>query len=359
MTASTGQRWTAERAHAWYDALPWLVGCNFTPSTAVNQLEMWQADTFDPETIDRELGWAQALGMNTMRVFLHDLAWEADADGFADRIDRYLAIASARGIRTLFVLFDDCWHNNPAIGPQPAPRPGVHNSGWVQSPSDGVIDHPETWGRLEAYVQGLLRRFGSDERVLAWDLYNEPTNLFLVDQALPPEQRKAAMTAAAQRRAARMPAHLRLFDLTFEWAHGAQPEQPLTAGAWIRDKSLNERMIAVSDVVSFHFYGDLAGMEERVASLRRHGRPMICTECIARTIGGRIDEQFEALKRERVGVYTWGLVNGKTQTHIAWSPDPSHAGVWFHDLLHADGTPYDPDEAACIRRLTGNSEQLP
>src|SRR4029077_2592941 len=45
--------WTKERARAWADSTGWLVGSNFIPSTAINQLEMWQAATFDPRTIDR------------------------------------------------------------------------------------------------------------------------------------------------------------------------------------------------------------------------------------------------------------------------------------------------------------------
>jgi len=348
-------RWTPARAHAWYDALPWLAGCNFIPSTAVNQLEMWQAATFDPATIDSELGWAHALGLNAMRVFLHDLPWAADSAGFAARIDEYLAIAATHDVRTLFVLFDDCWHPGAALGPQPAPVPGRHNSRWLQSPGEAVIDHPETWDRLEAYVGGVIAAFGQDERVLGWDLYNEPTNCFLVDQALPPEERRTALAAAAKRRVERMPAHLRLFDLAFEWARAAQPEQPLTAGAWIRDRALNDRITAQSDVVTFHSYGDAAEVATRINSLRKHERPIICTECIARTMGGAnvIETQFALFKRERVGAMMWGLVNGKTQTHIAWTPEPSHGDIWFHDLLRPDGTPYDEREAEALRKLTG------
>jgi hypothetical protein len=352
------ERWTPERAHAWYDALPWLAGCNFIPSTAVNQLEMWQATTFDPVTIERELGWAQSLGLSAMRVFLHDLVWDEDAASFAARIDEYLAIADRCGIRTLFVLFDDCWHPGATLGPQPAPVPGRHNSRWLQSPGVAAIDAPETWGRLEAYVGGVVGRFGRDGRVLGWDLYNEPTNCFLIDQALPPAERRTALAAATQRRSERMPAHLRLFDRAFEWARAARPEQPLTAGVWIRDRALNERILARSDIVTFHSYGDADEVATRINSLRKHGRPIICTEFIARTMGGEnvVEAQFALLKRERVGAIMWGLVNGKTQTHIAWTPDPAHGGLWFHDLLHPDGTPYDPREAEALRRITGTAE---
>jgi hypothetical protein len=51
-------RWSEAAANAWYSKQPWLVGSNYIPSNAVNQLEMWQADTFDPARIDTKLGWA-------------------------------------------------------------------------------------------------------------------------------------------------------------------------------------------------------------------------------------------------------------------------------------------------------------
>src|SRR6516165_5212093 len=113
------QIWTTEKANAWYKQQPWLVGCNFIPSTAINELEMWQAETFDKETIDRELGWAQGIGMNSVRVFLHIVPWQTDAIGFKQRINEYLFIANKHKIRTMFVLFDDCWNDNPQAGAQP------------------------------------------------------------------------------------------------------------------------------------------------------------------------------------------------------------------------------------------------
>src|SRR5260370_1015492 len=96
-------RWPEQKANAWYAQQPWLVGSNYTPRSAINQLEMWQDATFDPEKIDQELTWAESLGMNTMRVFLHDLLWQQDAAGFQKRIDRFLTIASRHHIRPMFV----------------------------------------------------------------------------------------------------------------------------------------------------------------------------------------------------------------------------------------------------------------
>ncbi|MGB2192905.1 MAG: hypothetical protein ACPH3A_10060, partial [Luminiphilus sp.] len=181
----TKSRWTIERARLWAQEQPWLVGCNFISSTASNQFEMWQADTFDPETIGRELKWASEIGMNSVRVFLHDLIWQADAEGFKSRIEIFLQLADAVGIRTMFVLFDDCWFP-PIAGPQPEPTKGVHNSRWVQSPGHNVTADRDQWPRLEAYVKDIVGTFGRDQRVCIWDLYNEPGNAILPLAALPP-----------------------------------------------------------------------------------------------------------------------------------------------------------------------------
>src|ERR1035437_9948878 len=168
-----GQRWTEAQANAWYAQQPWPVGADFLPSNAINELEMWQADTYDPVTIDRELGWAEAIGMNTMRVFLHNLLWEQDPKGFQQRIDAFLAIAARHHIRPVFVLFHPCWEPFPRLGPQHPPIPGVHNSGWVQAPGAAVLNDPTQYPRLETYVTGIVGAFANDPRILAWDLWNE------------------------------------------------------------------------------------------------------------------------------------------------------------------------------------------
>ncbi len=332
------ERWTADQANAWYGPQPWLVGCNFIASTAINQLEMWQAETFDAATIDRELGWAAGLGFNSVRVFLHDLLWDADPDGFAARIDEFLGIATKHGISTLFVFFDDCWNDGAKLGPQPAPIPGRHNSGWLQSPGHGVVADGSALPRLEAYVKGVVGRFGADGRVLMWDMYNEVTN----GVGLRPDQ--------VEERARRIPAHLRLLDLSFEWARAASPSQPLTAGMYMPDRELNTRLASLSDVITFHSYEDEARLAELIGRLRKHGRPIVCTEYMARTRGCTFAAQLPVFKRERVGCYNWGLVNGKTQTHVAWT---GGSEPWFHDVFRNDGAPYDPEEIRVIRSMTG------
>lgn len=326
------ERWTTEEAQAWYAQQPWLVGCNFVPSTAVNQLEMWQAETFDPETIERELGWAASLGFNTVRVYLHDLIWTADADGFLERINRYLGIAEEHGIRTTFVFFDACWNNYAHLGTQPKPIPGVHNSGWVQSPSAKVLVDPSAWDRLEAYVKRVISAFGQDERVLMWDLYNEPGNEGYFDNCLP------------------------LLTAVITWAREQRPSQPLTVGVWDERKefkALNAFQLEHSDVITFHNYEDAASLKKQIEDLQILGRPVICTEYMARTQNSRFETHLPIFKEKGVGCYNWGLVSGKTQTIYPWNspqgePKPE---IWFHDLLHPDGTPFDQNEVVAIHKL--------
>jgi hypothetical protein len=346
-------RWSEAEAQAWYAEQPWIVGANFVPSTAVNQLEMWQAETYDEPTIDRELGWAADLGFNTMRVFLHDLVWKEDPEGFLQRIDRFLTVADRHGMRIMFVFFDGVWNPFPVAGPQPDPIPHVHNSQWVQSPGAEILADLERHDELEPYVTGVIGRFATDRRVLAWDLFNEPDNPNLVsypDVELPPEVKDPAAEA--------------LLKKAFGWARSVGPTQPLTAGLWHgqwADPSalspLNELMVTESDVVSFHSYDGPDLVSEQLADLGQYGRPLLCTEYLARSGGSTFQAILPIFKAQDVAAYNWGLVSGKTQTIYTWlswvTTSPEDADPWFHDIFYADGTPYDPEEVALIRELTG------
>ena len=348
---SDNRRWTPEAARNWYAGLPWLVGCNFTPSYAINQLEFWQAETFDLATIDRELGWAAELGMNVARVYLHDLLWHHDREGFVARIGSYLEAADRHGIRTMLVLFDSCWHPDPRLGPQPAPAPGVHNSGWVQSPGVAALSDPSQHGRLRAYVQDIVTTFGRDARVLAWDVWNEPDNGPQVDRCKPAVlAAKAALVAP-------------LLVEAFRWARDCAPEQPLTSGVWLGDWSDQDLLSPIqrlqtenSDVITFHSYGTANSFRERVRWLRSFNRPILCTEFMARTTGSTFEAILPVAKEQEVGAFCWGLVLGRTQTHLPWKPVKKRkkaSDLWFHDVLHPDGKPHLPHEAAFLRKITG------
>lgn len=352
--AAQGQRWTEQQARDWYAKQPWLVGANYNPASAINQLEMWQADSFDPKRIDLELGWAQAIGMNTMRVYLHDLLWEQDPEGFRARLDEFLRIAERRGIRTMFVLFDSVWDPDPQLGRQRAPKPGVHNSGWVQSPSRTALQDPKQYPRLEAYVKGVVGAFAKDERVLAWDIWNEPDNVNPGSYNEKEPKNKVELVLA-------------LLPKAFAWAREAGATQPLTAGVWKGDWSTPEKMtemdrlqIAQSDVITFHNYDSPTELEKRINWLKRYNRPMICTEYMARGNGSFFIGGLLVGRAHNVGMINWGLVQGKTQTHLPWDSwqrpytdrEPS---VWFHEVFRNDGTPYIPEEVEFIKRMTGRA----
>ena len=326
-------RWAVEKANAWYAQQGWPVGCNFQPSTAINQLEMWQAETFDPETIDRELGWAEDLGFNVMRVYLHHLAWQVDKEGFKKRMDRYLTIADKHGIKTMFVLFDDCWNPEYKAGKQPEPKTGVHNSGWVRDPGDLLFSNPVLMDTLEAYAKDILKTFSADNRILAWDLYNEPGNSGLGDKSMP------------------------LLRNVFNWGRQVNPSQPLTSGVWNPElKAYNRFQLAHSDIITYHNYSNETDHKAAIDTLKKYNRPLICTEYMARTRGSRFENILPLLKKENVGAINWGFVSGKTNTIYAWDtpmPDGSEPEVWFHDILRKDGTPFDPAEIELIKSLTG------
>jgi hypothetical protein len=343
-------RWTEETANDWYASQPWLVGSNYIPSTAINELEMWQASTFDPQRIDAELGWAQSLGLNTMRVFLHDLLWKQDPEGFKKRINIFLTIAQKHKIRPLFVLFDSCWDANPKLGKQHAPTPGVHNSGWVQSPGAAALKDPSEYPRLEAYVKGVAGAFANDKRILGWDVWNEPDNTNDGSYASSEPRNKVELV-------------LGLLPRVFEWAREARASQPLTSGVWKGDWSSLDKLgpmeriqLALSDVISFHSYDKPEVFEKRVLSLQQYHRPIVCTEYMARGNGSTFQGTLPLARKYHVAAINWGLVAGKTQTYLPWDSWKNpytnrEPKVWFHEIFRTDGQPYSQDEADFIRTI--------
>ncbi|HNQ87205.1 MAG TPA: 1,4-beta-xylanase [Verrucomicrobiota bacterium] len=354
VTAIAASRWTPEQAQAWSRKTGWLVGCNFSPSTAINQLELWQADTFDPATIDRELGWARQLGFNSIRVFLHHLAWKQDPPGFLKRMDQFLGIAARHNIGVMFVFFDSCWDPLPRPGPQRAPRPHVHNSGWIQDPGRELLTQPDRLDELKPYVLAVLNRFRADPRIHVWDLFNEPDN----------DNRNSYGANGAKTEVPNKPElTLPLLKKVFAWARQTTLSQPVTAGVWIgtwadpaRLSPFEQVMLENSDVISFHNYSKADDLRRCIENLRRYQRPILCTEYMARPAGSTFDPTLGLMKEQGVGAYNWGFVSGKTQTIYPWDSwqktYTAEPPVWFHDILRPDGTPYIPTEADYIKRIT-------
>ena len=346
---SVRTQWTEQEAATWYASQPRLVGFNYAPRTAVNQLEMWQSDTWDPETIDEELGWAADIGFNTARVFLHDLVWQQDQDQYLDRIDRFLDIADSHGIGVMLVFFDGVWHPVPVSGRQPEPIPGVHNSQWVQSPGADLLSDPSRHSELAPYVKAVVGAFREDPRVVVWDLFNEADNPNLLSY------RDLELDASVKSQRA-----LELLRLSKEWAFSMGPIQPVTAGVFQGEwadpaalSALNAFMLQELDVVSFHTYSGVGTAGVQVFELQAYGRPLLCTEYMARPLDSTFQDILPLFADEDVGAYNWGFVDGRIQTIYSWSswisPETDEPDPWFHDVLHSDGTPYDAAEIAVIR----------
>lgn len=330
------KRWSEAKANQWYSKQSWPVGVNYVVSSAINQIEMWGKDTFDPKTIDRELGWAEDLGFNTVRIFLHDLVWEADSSGFKKRLDEFLCICEKHHIKAVVTFFTNGGTGlEPKLGKQPDEIQGVHNSGWVQSPGTSVVNDPTKWGRLEKYIKDVLSSFKNDQRILLWCLYNEPENLKKGANSLP------------------------LLREVFRWARSVNPSQPLSSPIWILPGTERTSLNIVCfigencDVMTFHCYSDAKDMESFIKLLKPFNRPIICQEYM-----GRPKSTFEGilpiLKRENVGAISWGLTEGKCNFYLPWGHKPGdpEPKVWFHDILNADGTPYNIEEVNFIKEIT-------
>ena len=372
------ERWTEEKAWEWFDKQPWLVGTNFISSSAINQLEFWQEETFDPELIDKELGLSASIGMNTHRVFLHDLLWQQDSIGFMSRIDKFLEISHKNGIKILFVFFDDVWHPLPKLGKQPEPIPNVHNSGWVQSPGAKILYDSLSHYKLESYVKGVIGKFANDDRILGWDLYNEPGQKGIASHNISKERaielyKKIGIEINDSNyskynlnqidpKEIKQKHTLSLLKKTVKWAREVNPSQPLTIGIYEWDikwdninnlSELNRFILNSSDIISFHSYGSKNEVLMRVKQLKNYRRPLLCTEYIAREYENTFQNVLPIFGDNKIGAYNWGLVSGKTNTIYPWkSWDSTYTSPpmkWHHDIFYQNGEPFSTEETEFIK----------
>lgn len=335
------RQWSEEKARQWMDGQPWIVGCNYVPSYAINQYEFWQEETFNPEIIDRELALAEGIGFNAVRIYLHEGLWYADAKGFKQRINRFLEIADSHGIRAIVTFFTNGGNHQRQfkLGPQPQPVPGVHSPNWIPSPGRTVIDNPEEWPRLKKYVQDILRTYKNDKRILYWCLCNEPENL------------KNGCDVK------------RFMPEVYKWAWQVRPSQPLSSPVWQRPGihgtatklDLVSFVCTHSDIITFHCYSKPEEVKKMIEMLSRFDRPMVCQEYLARTYGNTFEAVMPLFKENKIGAINWGLVNNKCGFHYPWGhkdgdPEPE---VWFHDIFRGDYTPWKESEVEFIKSMTG------
>jgi len=230
----------------------------------------------------------------------------------------------------------------------------------VASPGRAAVMDRSQWPDFEAYIRDILAQFRDDPRILFWDLYNEPGN-GMIFTAGGYEEHDPALGEHSRD----------LMRATFDWAREVRPAQPLTVGAWRTapvgsdarpfEGDTDRLALELSDIVTYHGYCARVHAEQLIDHLAPLGRPMLTTEWMARAVDSKIADQLALYHARKVGCFNWGLVKGRTQTHLSW-PDvlaaqhgaPAGEDLWFHDIFRPDGTPYDPAETRLISDLTSS-----
>ena len=357
--SNTATRWSPERAWEWYNGRPWFRGCNYLPSDCCNRIAMWQALDFEThlKTIDRELALAASIGYNSIRVILEYPVFELEHDSFHGRFERFLATASKHGILVMVCFGNDCTvpkndqYRAPHLGPQEFDlgyHGGRKNSPHGSNPGTvgySILDDPDTADGFFAMVREIVSRYASDPRICVWDLFNEPGNSGRGEISVP---------------------HVRRI---FETARQCKPEQPLTTGLWRTPQTASpaEKLaLELSDIISYHCYGNYELNIQLIAALRQLKRPLLNTEWLHRPQSNTVGLLFPLFYLERIGCWNWGLVAGLSQTYEPWQSiwRRYEAGEtdldltkWQHDLFRPSLRPYDPKEIEVIRRYSSRSDE--
>ena len=357
-------KWSKERIWEWHNKQPWLRGCNFMGSDCANRIDQWQELGFEERivTADRELKLAAETGFNTVRLILEYIVWRDDHDGFMERFDRYLDTAYQYGIRAMIVFGNDCMVTKD--NPYCKQKLGVQHYDWgyhggrkwsqhstvSQEPGYSLLDEPDQAPLIYEWVREIMEKYKADDRVVVWDLYNEPGN--------------------ARRNPLTMP-HLKKF---FEIAREVNPMQPLTSGVWRLSgapdqviSELEQFCLEQSDIISYHSYGSYLQNIKIIKRLKQYERPIMCTEWLGRTFRNRVQEMFPLFFLEKIGCFNWGFVAGLYQTYEPWESvweryKNGTAGdldftVWFHDLYRPNLRPYDPHEIDLIKEICELADQ--
>lgn len=355
------RKWSAERAWKWYNSRPWIRGCNFMSSDCANRIDQWQEYGFEErfETACRELALAAETGFNSIRIVPEFYVWQQDRDGFMKRFERYIDAADKNGISSMIVLGNDCCPPKEEalsrlhLGEQKV-HWGYHGGrkvsqhGTFDGAGYSVLDEPENEAQFCEFVRELVMTYRDDERVLIWDVFNEPGNAKRNNMSLPIMQKMISI--------------IREID----------PIQPITIGIWTYPTVLKEvEQIGLenSDILSFHNYGDYDSNVREIALLKKYGRPIVNTEWLNRCGGNTVEALFPLFYLEKIGCYNWGLVAGKYQTYephnAVWdeykkNPESQRNfdfTKWFHDLYRPSLNPYNPHEIELIKKYCAFAEE--
>jgi len=332
------ERWSVEEINEWYIKQDWWVGFNYVPSNKVNQIDMWQAESWDPVIIDKELAMGEGLGFNVVRIFLHDLVYIQDPEGFKERFSDFLRIADSHGMRVIPNFFTNGGkEERRQLGKQPEEIPGTHNIHWARTPGQVIAHDPLKYGPLKTYIQDFISTFAEDERILCWYLYNEPWNNSIYQKKDVPNKVNP----------------YNLLVSVFEWARECGPTQPLTSCMYVdccpTDAFLGEN----ADIITFHCYKSPEILNDWIYKLEFFNRPVMCGEYMGRPVSV-FKEIMPILKENKIIAVSFGLTAGKPGFYNQWNSPPSDTmpEIWFHDILTAEGVPYDAEEVEFIKSMT-------
>ena len=370
--------WTKERAWKWYDAQPWIRGCNYMPASAANHLELWQSYGSEERfaEVEREMALAERAGFNTMRVILAKWGfsvWYHDHDGFMRNFERTLAVFARHGIRAIVVLGNDCsrpkelWEL-PKLGPQSwdlgyhGGRKKSETASYPDAVGYTMLDDPVLRPKFFEMCEELVGKYAQDDRILLWNVWNEPG-----------QSNRGEKTVVDMRE---------LFGRLWK----IDPKQPLAADLFWGDYGmgpghanewawqgtptghklgfLRAQKLAgeLSDIISYHCYDAYAFQVRLIRELKDfYGRPLVNTEWLARCRHCNVEELYPLYYLERIGAVNWGLVAGAYQTYEPWEgmwEEVERGGgkgydltKWFHDLYRPSHRPYDPREIDLIRKF--------
>ena len=311
-----------------HDTSTW-VGANYTPAYAVSAVHFWH--DFRPDVVEKELAAAKKYyGITTVRVYLHNIPYDAEKEKFLDRIEQFLVICDRHGIKPGFTFFDDChWHEGIFLEEPTEPIKGYHNGRWAACPQDRERKE-ENLPKFKAYIQDVIRPHRDDPRVLWWETFNEPI-----------------MGSEFSRK-------LRIEG--YAWAKELKPTQPVIC-CW--DDSPE------TDIVNAHNYGNSQQAWDKQADMNPE-KGAVFTEAGARWFAPRPSsgEPVEVIHwlegRKAAGKYVpgvylcWELMVGNSNCRWYWdtpndTPEPTFP--WC-GLMWPDATPVSLAEAEAIRRYT-------
>eukprot|EP00947_MAST-08B_sp_MAST-8B-sp1_P003672 g3672.t1 len=311
-------------------------GVNYVPSYSSNPIETWM--DYDEATIERELGYAHALGLNAIRVFLHMFPWAADRQAFLSKVEHLVAASSKRGLQPLLVLLDDDFYdvaNVTTVAEMAAfvSEPANYRGGvrWMANPGMLVLGAgaPGNWPLVHEYLADVVGAHAGDRRLLGWDVMNEPSRhagwagglTRFVAAAVNATVKLAGGVPATVDQYAGVPANL-----------ASDLETALSYHSYWHYGKWQDCAGSVGDVQSFQEANGAAYLKAAAAL----DKPVLVSEF------GQSDCYCPAATGFQAAGVGW----------IAWELITSHDQFGdFQGLVHANGTNRSQAEAACLARL--------